>query len=770
MSAPALTPSLSHGTLLILVPAAFAVSGFASLAYEVAWFRMLSMTIGSSVYAFSVMLATFLLGLALGSYLFSIFADRVRDYVRLFAFIEILIGLSAAVLIHLFGNLPLAFLEFVRYFGISFWSFQAVNFMTAFVAVIIPTVLMGATFPLAVRIMTGDLGRLGSNIGGLYALNTAGGVLGSFLAGFLFIPFIGVQNTIVLMVGLNLAVGCALLFASAGSSRLLSRGAAAASVLVFATALVMPGWSKALVSTGPFFYGRTYIEPYKEGKFKDMVVEKREVVYYREGITGTTTVNKGYGTLSLAISGKVTAGVPGDVFTNIMLAVLPLTLHQKPESALLVGLGSGVTLGAMEQLPLKQIDVVELSAGVVEASRLFSEYNYDALDDKRLEVIVDDARSYIAYTDTRYDVIVSEPPVPLMTGVANLFTKEFFLLARKRLNPGGVFCQWLRSVNVAPEDHKSLIGSFMEAFPETSLWAYDAKNVILIGKTDPMPLHLPRALEVFNDPSTGAMMESIGMNSVAMLLSGFIMDSASLKEYVRGAPLNTDNHPIIEFATPKTLFMDYIFDNYNEMVRFRPVVALPASGMVVKSGINGQRSNLPFFMLKSSLPDNWSNSFAGFIIKNKPLHPDKPIWDPIVEKGLQGFIQWQRTGVQSRGAMAVEPFVEGVNTEEYEGRLELSTVLQGSERLSARELKGLLLRSIRGSPIEEGDSILNGHRFVWVLGDESGVRVLRFTWHCRENGLRYVGVFEPAPDDKLETGRIIDEILNGFKCIHGPFS
>jgi spermidine synthase len=347
--------SEARAVLSILVPAAFAASGFASLAYEVSWFRILSMTIGNTVYAFSVMLAIFLLGLALGSFIFSFVIDRIRDRLRAFAIMEMSIGLSVVALVPFFGILPLTFMGLVARFSFDFWALQAVNFLTAFVAIIIPTLLMGATFPLVVRIMTDDLGYLGRRVGSLYALNTLGGVAGSFLAGFFFIPLVGAQTTIIFMVGINLAIGCALLFASPYASAVLKRVVAFSALVLLIASFFLPSWDRNLLTSGVYLYAGSHMESFKKGELKTWLRERNEIVYYNEGITGTTAVIERTGNPYMSVNGKIIADISNDTFIHTLLGSHPLMLHPEPKKALLVGLGSGVTLGAMERFPVEEI-------------------------------------------------------------------------------------------------------------------------------------------------------------------------------------------------------------------------------------------------------------------------------------------------------------------------------------------------------------------------------------------------------------------------------
>lgn len=747
-----------------LILLAFAASGFAALAYEVAWFRILSMTIGNSVYAFSMMLATFLLGLALGSYVFAFFIDRVQERLRAFAIMEILIGISVIGLTPLFGKLPLAFMGILQHFTFDFWAFQVVNFLTAFIAIIIPTLLMGAIFPLVVRVITDDPGRLGRNVGSLYALNTIGGVLGSFLAGFFFIPFLGVQNTLFLMAALSLCVGVLLLFYSQASA-LLKRGGAVISVIVLLSALLFPSWDRVLLTSGVYLYAGNVMGFFKRGDFMKGLKEVNDVIYYDEGITGTTAVVKRFENLVLSVNGKGIADIKRDPVTFKVLGALPLMLHRAPQNALLIGVGSGITLGAMERFPLKEIEAVEISPEVVEASRLFSAYNYNALEDKRLKLIVDDGRTHLTYSDKLYDVIVSQPSVPWMPGASNLYTREFYEEAKRSLKPGGILTQWIQAYRMESEDVKTLMRSFQEVFPHTTMWTYKVGSILLLGSREPLSVPYDKVIKSFADPRISGMMKSIGIVSPEMLLGGFTLDEESLQDFVGDGILNTDNRPVIEFSGPKSLYKYTGVKNYNEMAEYAPFVRPEVSGMVQELD-GGQR--IPAFKVESFLGDRWAMTYAGVSVKNSIIGEVKAPEIPRVAKGIMTLVEWKRSGSPA-GISGVETGkpVKGESRIRGEGSLRLRAVATGTEALDGPALAALVSRSVRGREAGRGETSIEGRPFLWAMDERGHERILHFSWHCSGNAMRYIGTFIPAPSGDELLNEVIGEISGGFKCAHG---
>jgi hypothetical protein len=219
------------------------------------------------------------------------------------------------------------------------------------------------------------------------------------------------------------------------------------------------------------------------GADRDAALGAGRLLYYREGAMGTVSVKALTGDRSLAIDGKVDASTARDMLTQKALAHLPLLLHPNPRTAAVVGLGSGVTLGAALVHPLESADVVEISPEVVAASRFFDAENRRALDDPRAHLVAGDGRSHLALTRQRYDVVISEPSNPWMAGVAALFTDTFFRTVRDRLTPGGIFCQWAHTYDINDADLRSIVATFRSVFPEGTMWLVADGDLLLVGST-----------------------------------------------------------------------------------------------------------------------------------------------------------------------------------------------------------------------------------------------------------------------------------------------
>jgi len=357
-----------------VVLGSFGLSGFAALVYENAWTRALSLVIGSSVYSFTTMLVTFLIGLALGGF---IYARLVGDRdVRLsgFGLIEIWVGLAALATIPLFGKLPLLFIRLLHAFGDSFNVFLALQVFLSGLVMLLPTVLLGLTFPLVARLFTQSLYRVGSGVGSSYAANTLGAILGSFVGGFILIPNIGVENTIVVAVVVNLFIGCLLIFADTKIS-ILPRLAVGLAVLIVAVLIPfrVPHWDRHILTSGVTIYTDRY-EALPTDSLRLEEMKRDDVLYYKEGLTVTVSVHRipGSDYIYFKSNGKID-GSYGDALSQLMTSYIPMMLHPTAERAVVIGLGSGMSAKALATFPnLKEIEVLEIEPAMVGASKFFN--------------------------------------------------------------------------------------------------------------------------------------------------------------------------------------------------------------------------------------------------------------------------------------------------------------------------------------------------------------------------------------------------------------
>jgi spermidine synthase len=574
----------------------FGIVGFSSMVYEVAWTRAICLAIGSSIYAFSIILTTFLIGIALGSAVFSLFFSRRGNSVLLLAWVEAAVGAASLGLTFFFGNLPYYFYRIFPLIQGSHFTLVLGDFMLCLAAMIVPTALMGFAFPLAARLYIPRFSLLGRGIGDVYSANTLGCIIGSFLAGFVLIPLLGVLGTMKAGILANLAVAlCLFMCASPALSprrrtfpAALSR--AALCLLLAGATLAIPGWDKGLMSSGPAIYAGSWGRMQRE-EFINRIALKP--VYYRDGLSSTVTVHEAISSvqdplldyptwknlISLRVNGKADASnFNADMQTQILLGFLPTMLHPSPRRIAVIGLGSGITLDAVRQAPeVKVVDCAELEPAVVEAADYFSRENHNVLSDGRVRLFTTDGRLLLLASPERYDVIVSEPSNPWIAGITNLFSVEFYRICEERLASGGLVCQWLHLYNMEPSNIKMVLKTFYSIFPHGSLWlGGDWGDLILIGQKEDRPLD-PRRLELLcgrNGP-VGRSLGNLGFLSPGSILTSYLMDADTAGKISALAPLNTDDLPLLEFSAPRSMYQSTTSSNLEGLRRFRGMPKLP---------------------------------------------------------------------------------------------------------------------------------------------------------------------------------------------------
>ncbi len=578
---PLLSPLLKKGVM-----ASFALSGFFALAYEVLWTRVLTAVIGHSVYAFSIILSSFLLGIVLGSSWISRKMDSQktnRNLFQMLVFFHLLLASFVLLTIPFFDGLPFLFKHLHRWFSQHFGWFQLAQFFLCFFVIFVPTFFFGAIFPLVNRLLFDNSSQpVGAAVGKLYALNTMGAIAGSLVSGFVFIPlFGGIQLALRAIASAHFLMGAILIWILPTLS--FSKKAVIAicfSGVLFLTAFFEKAWDPALLYSGMYLYAPKYsdnLNDFKKG------LRQGKILFHKEGIHATVTVKDFHKDwLVLFINGKGDASSrewpESDFASQCLLAHVPSLLHPNPRSVAVIGLGSGATVGAALSYPLQEIDVIEISPEVIEASRLFSRANDHALDDLRVRLIVQDARQYLLATQKRYDLILSEPSNPWITGISNLFTKDHYEILKTRLEPGGIVAQWFHYYSMNETDFKIALKTFSSVFRYVTLWdvhyasRFAIGDIILIGSETPLRPSRQEIEKRMKSPRIHAALSRIGRGDFHRLIDLYMMDEIDLHDYTRGMPLNTDDFPMIEFSAPKSLVLDsenkYRIRNGFELYKF----------------------------------------------------------------------------------------------------------------------------------------------------------------------------------------------------------
>lgn len=550
---------------------AFGCSGFSAMVYEVAWTRALSLVLGSSTYAFCIMLATFLGGIAIGSF---IGREHLREHQgtpQQFIKLEILLGLYGVLSVALFSHLPGWFITLWPLMGQSFLTVSWLQVTLSSLAMIVPTLIMGLLFALVSDMVTRRFSRLGLRLGSAYAINTLGGIIGSFLAGFVLIPFLGLPSAILVAAAVNLIAAIIVFVHGAErgarrTSRLLLAGAGLAAVSWFGISVALPMWKRQVFVAG------VYLRPdsYQNVSTED-IIKSSKILYYRDSLNATVSVHQTDDTIFLKVGGKTDASNGIDMGTQVLSAHIPLLLHPDPKSVLVIGLGSGVTLGSAGRYPVSKLDCAEIDPAVIEGARYFKAHNYDVHHDPRTTLYAADGRNFLLANPRQYDVLISEPSNPWMSGLAYLFTKEFYELARQRLAPHGVMCQWLQIYGIFPGDIKLMLKTFHEVFPYVSVWSSIPGDLLLVGSMEPQELSLAQLRERMSAEQVRESLQGIGIDRPELLLQLFWMGHQEVERLTADTVgLHQDDQPWVEFDAPKSLYVSRTFYvNYGGLVGFR---------------------------------------------------------------------------------------------------------------------------------------------------------------------------------------------------------
>jgi spermidine synthase len=535
--APAAVSTTRVPRRLSLVLALYALAGGVALGYEVLWTQAIVQFLSTRTFAFAVVLATYLAGLFAGSLIWSRYADRMQRPWLAFGFLIAAAGASALFLLASVGPwLPQAQSWFggvvYQATGSELARMCARFAVASSVVVLLPTMLLGAAFPAAVR-LAGGAQRIGRDLGAVVALNTAGGIAGTMLTGFVLVPAFGLVHTLAILVVSGAALG-AIAIARGGNFRFRAMANALALVVVV-------GGAAALVP---------------EDLLARLLASARggELAFYEESPGGTVAVLE-QRSPSASFRRLYVQGVSnsGDAMPSLrymrLQALLPLLIHRgEPRAVLVIGLGTGITAGAL--LAYDSLDrrvVAELLPAVVRGAPRFKG-NYRVTADPRVTLRLTDGRRELLRSADRYDIITLEPPPPSAAGVVNLYSRDFYALARQHLNADGLLAQWLPLPTQNEEDSRSLVRSFLDVFPHATLWTTEFHETLLIGSATPIELDAKRIAERFDQAGVTAALTEVGIATPAALLATYITDRAGLEHFAGDAPPTTDDRPRIEYA------------------------------------------------------------------------------------------------------------------------------------------------------------------------------------------------------------------------------
>lgn len=555
-----------------------ALSGFTALGAEVVWTRQLSLLFGASVYTFSLILAVFLAGLGAGSLAGSALGRRASDPALWLGRVQLLlaaaIGFGAWMIVN---ALPLwqptkDFLPWVRLTPSYAFAFDALR---CAVALLPATLLWGASFPLTLAVRgAGDLTRHVSRIN---AINTAGALAGTLTLTLVGIPVVGSQVAQQFLVVVAAMAGLSLLWTLAGRRRIVSISAAVAvTAVAVAIVPVVPG---RLIA-----YGRSV----------NSWASIKSFLYLAEGATASVAVTEHVGgTRQFHIAGKVEASdLDVDMRLERMLGHVPALVHPNPRSILIVGVGAGVTAGALSIHPeVERIVVCEIEPMVPRSARAyFGEENHHVFDDPRVELVFDDARHFLQTTPETFDIITSDPIHPWVRGAATLYSLEYLQLARAHLNPGGVVTQWIPLYETDTRSVKSEIATFAQVFPDTTLWNPDmleeGYDLVALGRVAAAPIS-QAAIEqrIAASPAVQQSLADVSLPSAASILSTYAGRGSDLAPWLADGEINRERHLRLQYLAGLAANFDERFVIFQAMLAYR---RYPADLFVASAELEAQ--------------------------------------------------------------------------------------------------------------------------------------------------------------------------------------
>lgn len=713
-----------------------ALAGWASLTYEVGWTRLLSLVLGSSVYAFTAMLTTFLLGIALGSMAVSALSDRIRSPFRAFVAVQAVVGVSSLLITPLFDRLPRLFIVLFAKMGSGFLNYQLIQFAICVMVMILPTFFIGAALPLAANAVARRLGRLGRSVGTVYASNTVGAIVGSFMAGFVLIPLIGTQRTLSAAAGVNILVAILILLLLPRVRRLVRVTVAAALGAAFLLLTVTGGaWDRYQLNAGLFDSPEFSVGNIVREGYTDYIYSY-DIVTLEEGPYANVAVSKEDNNLFMQINGRTEASTTSDMVNQILVTQIPMLVHPDPRDVLVIGLGSGITFASALTHPVSSAECVEISPAVVRAASEFKDWNFDVMRNPDADVILDDGRNYLLATPRKYDVIVSEPSKPWISGVSNMFTRETFELARSRLKPRGIVCQWFHYYSMAPDDFRLALRTFLDVFPYAQVWNAD-NNVFMLGSNEPLVIDVAAMERKLRYPQVKEDLDRVNLDSPYLLLGHFLFGEKEAREYVGEGPINTDDLPIIEFSAPRNRNSFRHREILDSMLELYPKFnSYPLAGHITHEG-NVLDYSLADFEFRS--PMEWQ---TGVAYMERNAIPAERLGDE--EPGLVVAYRLEAKMAGKEGEeFAVTAFTRGdFSDEKLEHTLDL--IAQG--------------------PTERGKAVINGHSARWGVYDSGGAPMVAVNWFCPENSFQYLVRVVGAPGDDPASLRKM--LLHGARCRH----
>ena len=550
-------PAGRHDRVLLLV---MGLSGFTALAYEVVWTRGLVFHVGTTTHAFTSMLAVYLVGLAVGSAAAARVAGRLQHPLYALALLQLAIAVSCSYSL-LALSVAAPRIDALIAPDASWMSLLTSSVLKSAATMLLPTLLFGATFPVALRLASG-WESVSVLVGRVYAANTWGALMGAAAAGFALIPLLGIRGTL---------LACAL--TNVGLALVVQLGMRAHEARVADRGTGRFGWAAAVAATLFVAVAATGAEAYlhrTEGS--------EEIVYYAEGNTATVSVVREVsGTKTLYIDKVPVAATDPIMLTDQKtLAHLPMLLHPDPRRVLTVGFGSGGASWSFARYDrLQAVDCVEIDPAVFGAGPHLQESNHAVWQDPRFRLIIEDARSYLAYSKEQYDIISTDCTDLRYKSNASLYTTEYFGLCRRRLRSQGMVVVWMPLGGLDDDMFKMALRTFGQVFPHATLWYltnYPTHYALLVGSVTPLRIDAARMIERLAETDVRADLAEIGLDRPAKIVSALLLDEQAYDAFVGDGPVNSDRYPLLEFMAPRRAYRFALSQNLAALAARRSAV------------------------------------------------------------------------------------------------------------------------------------------------------------------------------------------------------
>lgn len=545
-------PAGSWHILLLIVAL---LTGMASFIYEIGWIRMLSLVLGSSTHAFELMLSAFIFGLAFGGLWIRRRIDQLRDTIRFLGFVQIIMGLFAMSTLLVYSH-SFEFMQWIlKVLSKTEAAYLVFNLFSHLVAlsIMLPvTFCAGMTLPLITYALL-NRGHGEGSIGRVYAANTVGAIFGVLAAIHIGMPMLGLKGLIVAGASIDIALGALLLWRQA--QRQDTRVPALSTAIGVAAVLSTLAWVELdtyKMASGVYRYGKL------------LAPDFAKVLYHKDGKTATVDLVDTEGTLSIRTNGKTDAAIamakdvpPSmDESTMVMIGAIALSIHPQARTAANIGMGSGLTTHTLLAVPwLERVDTIEIEPAMVKAAEGFRPRVEAAFADPRSHIFIDDAKTFFSTHNRKYDIIVSEPSNPWVSGTASLFSEEFYRLVSRYLNKNGIFVQWMQLYEINAGLVASVLKALSPQFSDYVIYGANDRDILVVARNHgKVPDTDPRVLEA---PKLAELLRGIDIHSVQDFELRRIGRRAALEPLFASfpTPANSDYFPILDLNAAKARFL-----------------------------------------------------------------------------------------------------------------------------------------------------------------------------------------------------------------------